>query len=134
MCMYFMRLHRLVACIFPLFRALPLLSCCVCPFFLFGFWPSRIFVLQLVLLRSSITSTSPSLISYHNDGVWAKTRFIFGSLFYGFVGSELAFLTSPRRGFSQKVAVLILCTFKCSTPAVPMRTSKPPADLARRIE
>jgi hypothetical protein len=30
------------------------------------------------------------------------------------------------RGLSQKVAVLILCTFKCSTPAVPMRSSKPP--------
>jgi hypothetical protein len=25
------------------------LSCCACPFFLFGLWPSRIFVLQLVL-------------------------------------------------------------------------------------
>ena len=45
----------------------------------------------------------------HNDGVWAKTRFISGSLFYGFVGPELAFLTSPRRGLSQKVAALILC-------------------------
>jgi hypothetical protein len=54
---------------------------------------------------------------WHNDGVWAKIRFIFGGLFYGFVGSELAFSTSPRRGLSQKVAILILCTFKCSTNA-----------------
>jgi hypothetical protein len=74
---------------------------------------------------SSRRPGSPST-AVHNDGVWAKTRFIFGSLFYGFVGSELAFLTSPLRGLSQKVAALILCTFKCSTPAVPMRTSKPP--------
>jgi hypothetical protein len=60
----------------------------------------------------------------HNDVVWRITRFIFWCLFYGFVGSELAFFTSPLRGLSQKVAALVLCAFKfkCSAPAVPMRT------------
>jgi hypothetical protein len=62
----------------------------------------------------------------HNDLVWEKTRFIFWCLFYGFIGPELAFFTPPLRGLSQKVAALILCAFKCSAPAVPMRTSKPP--------
>jgi hypothetical protein len=60
----------------------------------------------------------PSEVTNTTTRGLGKKRFIFGGLFYGFVGSELAFLTSPRRGLSQKVAVLILCTFKCSTPAV----------------
>jgi hypothetical protein len=78
--------------------------------------------LRKPIWQSAESGKSSSNCCLHNDGVWAKTRFIFGRLFYGFVGSELAFLISPRRGLSQKVAVLILCAFKCSTPAVPMRS------------
>jgi hypothetical protein len=65
-------------------------------------------------------------VVYTKRATATATRFIFGCLFYGFVGPELAFFTSPLRGLSQKVAALILYTFKCSAPAVPMRTSKPP--------
>jgi hypothetical protein len=73
----------------------------------------------------------------HNDVVWRTTRFIFWCLFYGFVGSELAFFTPPLRGLSQKVAALVLCAFKCSAPAVPMRTcvlaSPRRSDTAERV-
>jgi hypothetical protein len=80
----------------------------------------------LCVLVACLSRDCPPFVDHTTTWFGQKTRFIFGSLFYGLVGSELAFFTSPRRGLSQKVAVLILCTSKCSAPAVPMRTSKPP--------